>query len=1394
MSNEDIYSKLDSIINKSKKESKSDSYKGKDLNSKLDYIIEKSRTRDEAKEQESPEYARVELKTDNVVSDYSSDFSNLNSRLDDVLLKIEDSAPSYDGEIGAIHSKIDSIASLLNDESKLNEISDKLDDRNDLHALESKLNDIIVKLNRPENNFKQERIDDTNIEEFHSKLDKINTIVKKNHNRAAISDINSKLDSIIKTLEDDSKIDDISDKIDSFQHESKIDIINDKLDYLFTAFKEFSNIDNIHEFNSIKKQFNDILADFDNLKLDEINSNLNSIISSLDDIPKTTSKLETINDTLVHKKDLNKIHTKLDNIKSKETETKVNDILDILNKSNSDIDSKLDEIILSVKNDDYLKEINSKLDEIKADSGIEKIDSKLDDAMDLIGNNRRLNNLDVKVDKVLAEISEKPKEIDFDKIDEILAKMENNAQIEDVDSKVDDVLTILNDDSKLSEISSKLDNSFDFDNINSKLEEILKETLNHQDFETIISKLNSVMEAVDEANSINHDSRIDGDKLKHFNSKLDNILLAVKKESREIDLDELEKIESRLDDLVLKLGEIAKNQVSNERFDVLENKLDNVVSNERIDVLENKLDNVVSNERIDVLETKLDEIASNLANVGKEPVSDTLTINRLNELESKIDMVISIVGDDVDLVSASEVETKFTDIESKIDDIILNLTDNTTDLDIDGKLRIISHKLSESIKEEESEEDSEGEIEEKSLNDDKEKIDDDFGFDPESFESEIISAMEKNRPDIVKDEGGETEKAEESKEVTKVEAEIVEEPLKDEEEEPAEDDTALIEDIARSEYTVKEKRYNFDVSSLKGKEISPLILLLTNNDEDEERLNRIMDEMGADVVNFSEESKASDYIKNNDVDLILLDIDSDVDVTTFLDEIVLFNIPTLLIVDLNKDIPDELFNYSYNFIFKPFTNMEVEQTIYVVLIEHTKNHQLILDAKSNIDEKNQELIIEKVESFLLLFLSVTLIVTGIVTFNITFLQWIIFIPSVLMLIIAFVSLKKIKEPEPFEEPPFVSIIIPAHNEEYSIEGTVRCIGDIDYTHNGKKNFELIVCNDGSTDRTGEILKGLKDEIDVLRIVTRKPPQSGKGKGFVLNDAFNLSKGEIIGVFDADTRVHPDFLDKIVPYLNDPTVEGVQSRVKMFNKDENFVTRMQHVEFSCFANTLRARDIMGFNGFLGGNGQFVKRQTIEDVGKWDGFAVTEDLNLSIKMLIEGKRIRFCGEAAIYQEAVNTWKALFKQRTRWASGNFEALFIYTPVILRSKISPLKKLGIIDHISFYAFNLFIFTGFVIFIVNIIAWFVLHQPTFIRMDAPLIIGLISAFAFFPPLIISLTRDKTNVISFIKDLIGYWMYCYHLIPLFFKTMYSMFTRKERTWDKTEHKISECDPDILLEE
>ena len=533
-------------------------------------------------------------------------------------------------------------------------------------------------------------------------------------------------------------------------------------------------------------------------------------------------------------------------------------------------------------------------------------------------------------------------------------------------------------------------------------------------------------------------------------------------------------------------------------------------------------------------------------------------------------------------------------------------------------------------------------------------------------------------------------------------------------------------------------------------------------------------------------------------DIVLMDINlkGNMNGIEAADEISEIGIPIIFLTANTDDLTafEALKTAPYGYLSKPYSNKDLELTVGMVLRKHEEDIKTIIKTENKVSEKNTELIIEKTDIGIILIASMALIIASIYHRNVTWLQWVLLIPSAIMVFLAVVSLKKQDPVEEWEVPPFVTLIVPAHNEEYTIAETVTSLASIEYYYNGEVNFELIVCNDGSEDKTGEELAKLKDKFPHLKIITRVPPRSGKGKGFVLNDALEISKGEVVAVFDADARVDPDFLSIIVPYLNDPEVQGVQSRIKMYNKDENWLTYMQHVELAGFGNIVRAKDILGKAGFLGGNGQLVKKDAIYGGGGWDGFAITEDLNLSVKLMIEGNAIRYCGETWVYQEAVPTWRQLFRQRARWAIGNFETLFIYGTKIIKSPMPVFRMFGVLEHVAFYGLNMLVFFGFLVFAVNLIGWFLLDQTTIMRMDAPLIIGIISAFGFFPGAVITLSRDRVSFFKLLYGVFGYWLYCFHLIPLFFITSYQMLTRKERTWAKTVHTGDEEGAEVVDED
>jgi cellulose synthase/poly-beta-1,6-N-acetylglucosamine synthase-like glycosyltransferase/DNA-binding response OmpR family regulator len=546
-----------------------------------------------------------------------------------------------------------------------------------------------------------------------------------------------------------------------------------------------------------------------------------------------------------------------------------------------------------------------------------------------------------------------------------------------------------------------------------------------------------------------------------------------------------------------------------------------------------------------------------------------------------------------------------------------------------------------------------------------------------------------------------------------------------------------------------------------------------------------------DIVDNAEDAikSAKKYLPH----LVLLDINlkgekSGVDVA---EEINLLNIPVVFLTAQTdeKTINKAIGKAPYGYITKPFDERDLEHTVSLAINKSLENMGKIYKVEDKVQEKNIEMKIEKSNVLVIFGGSLVLIIAGLFSRNVTWLQWVLFIPSAIMVFLAAASLFKQDPAEEWDINPFVTLLVPAHNEEYTIKECVDSLANIDYTLNGEKNYELIVINDGSEDKTGEVLEELKEKHNCLNVVTRVPPRSGKGKGFVLNDGLEISKGEIIAVFDADARVDSNFLNIIIPYLNDDNVQGVQCRIKMYNKDENFLTRMQHVELAGFGNTVRAKDILGKAGFLGGNGQLVKKDAIVNSEGWDGFAITEDLNLSVKLMINGYAIRYCGDTWVYQEAVPTWRQLFRQRSRWAIGNFETLFIYSTKIINSPMPVFRMFGVLEHVAFYGLNMLVFFGFIVFFVNIIAWLVFGHSVFIRMDAPLIIGVISAFGFFPGAFITLSRDRVSLPRTLLDVMGYWLYCFHLIPLFFMTFWQMLTRKERTWAKTVHTGDEENPE-----
>jgi len=251
--------------------------------------------------------------------------------------------------------------------------------------------------------------------------------------------------------------------------------------------------------------------------------------------------------------------------------------------------------------------------------------------------------------------------------------------------------------------------------------------------------------------------------------------------------------------------------------------------------------------------------------------------------------------------------------------------------------------------------------------------------------------------------------------------------------------------------------------------------------------------------------------------------------------------------------------------------------------------------------------------------------------------------------------------------PKVTILIPAHNEQFVIGKILERMTELTYP---KDKLEVIVIDDGSTDATGEIADDYADKYEYIKVIHR--PNGGGGKPAALNDGVNFATGEIILTFDADYYPQLDVVEKLVAPFVDPEVGAVQGRVTVLNEEESMVSKIVTLErIGGYRIDQQARDelilIPQYGGTVGG----FRREALEKVGGWDSDMLTEDTDLTIRLILNGYQIRYVNDAESYEEAVTSWRAYWNQRYRWAKGHMQCAFKHLKNVFKAKhLSTYEK----------------------------------------------------------------------------------------------------------------------------
>ena len=247
--------------------------------------------------------------------------------------------------------------------------------------------------------------------------------------------------------------------------------------------------------------------------------------------------------------------------------------------------------------------------------------------------------------------------------------------------------------------------------------------------------------------------------------------------------------------------------------------------------------------------------------------------------------------------------------------------------------------------------------------------------------------------------------------------------------------------------------------------------------------------------------------------------------------------------------------------------------------------------------------------------------------------------------------------------PYVSILVPCFNEGETIAPAMESLLELDYP-----SYEILVINDGSTDDTLRKAKQYEGRFGGVTVRVFDKPNGGKWSA--LNLGFHRSSGEFLLCVDADSRLEPGSLRRMVNRLRSPRVAAVAGQVRVRNR-HNLITLLQSLEYQMGNGAVRmGQSYFGTILVIAGALGLFRRSAMEEVllrnikdpcgnpgaasGPYEGNTFAEDFDLSLSMLSLGGRIVYEPLAVSFTTAPDRVSSLISQRYRWLRGSFQVLY--------------------------------------------------------------------------------------------------------------------------------------------
>lgn len=337
-------------------------------------------------------------------------------------------------------------------------------------------------------------------------------------------------------------------------------------------------------------------------------------------------------------------------------------------------------------------------------------------------------------------------------------------------------------------------------------------------------------------------------------------------------------------------------------------------------------------------------------------------------------------------------------------------------------------------------------------------------------------------------------------------------------------------------------------------------------------------------------------------------------------------------------------------------------------------------------------------------------------------------------------------PEPSQEG--CSIIIPCFNEEEQVRATIRYAMQTQYPL-----FEVIAVNDGSSDRTAEILDELAAQYPKLRVVHLAENQ---GKAYALRAGTMVSQYEFLVCIDGDALLHPHAVFWMMHQLTSyPRVGAVTENPRIINRS-SILGKLQVGEFSSIIGLIKRAQrtygrIFTVSGVIAG----FRKTALDRIGYWRDDMITEDIDVSWRLQFDHWDLQYVPKALCYIYMPETFKGLWKQRLRWSQGGVEVLFAYVRKMFKWRLRRMWPIAIEAIISitwaYVIFGIFLLYLYGLFFPVPTEWYI---QTIFPQWYGVVLGVTCLIQFFVSLCIDHQYDKSRTFR-----THFWVIWY---PLFF--------------------------------